>query len=351
MASSCSGTYKNDTFMRAARGESTTRTPVWLMRQAGRTDPAYNRLKEDCGLPLHDMFRHPQIAAEASLLPKRLGVDAIIFFQDILTPLGPLGAEFFFRPGPVTEHPIRSAAQVEALKLYDVSEGVPFVSETFRILREALNGELPILGFAGAPLTLAVFMIEGKSFGDRAETALEFMRTQPLLLHRLLDLLTTMTIDYLRLQAQAGAAAVQLFESAAYLFSSSQYREFALPYQQRIFEALRGKVPTIAFARELHDIELLGESGADILSLPGHITIRDARSLLGRDRVVQGNLSNRLLATGALDDITKAARECVASGEGRGHIFNLDHGLLRETPFENIVHLVKVVHEAPVHGA
>jgi uroporphyrinogen decarboxylase len=341
-------TYRNDLFMRAARGERTARTPVWLMRQAGRTDPAYEALKEEVRMPLHDMFRHPEVAARASLLPRRLGIDAIIFFQDILTPLDPMGAKFLFLPGPVLEQPVRSAEQVRSLRLYDVAEGVPYVPETFRLLHEALNGDLPVLGFAGAPLTLATFLIQGKSFGHEAPETLEFLRAQPRVLHELLDKLTTMTVDYLKLQAAAGAVAVQLFESAAYLFDEDAYREFALPYQQRIFEALRGVVPTIVFARELDNLALLEASGADILSLPSSVSIADARRSVGENRVVQGNLSNRLLAQGSLEEIAEAARACVLSGQSRGHIFNLDHGLLRETPYENILRLVEVVHNTQV---
>jgi uroporphyrinogen decarboxylase len=298
-------------------------------------------------MALHDMFRHAEVAARVSLLPKRLGVDAIIYFQDILTPLGPMGADFKFRPGPTLERPVRTASDVAALRLYDVADELPFIPETFRLVREALDGEMPVLGFAGAPLTLAVFLVEGGSFGARADAAMAFLREDPAALHALLDKLTAMTIDYLKLQAEAGAEAVQLFESAAYLFSAAEYEEFALPYQQRIFEALRGVVRTIAFARDPADVALVDAAGADVLSLPSTITVSEARARFGRDRVVQGNLSNRLLAEGSLERIAEAARACVASGERRGHIFNLDHGLLRETPFENILHLVRVVHEAP----
>jgi uroporphyrinogen decarboxylase len=317
------------------------------MRQAGRTDPEYNRLKEECGLSLHDMFRNAEVAAQASLLPQRFGVDAIIFFQDILTLLGPMGAEFFFKPGPVLERPVRSRPDVRALKPYDVADRLPFVPETFRLVRASLDGELPVLGFAGAPLTLAVFLAEGGSFGARAEAATTFMRDDPEAMHELLAKLADMTVDYLKLQAEAGAEAVQLFESAAYLFTPEQYSEFALPYQQRIFDGIRGHVRSIVFARGAVDLSLLNAAGADIISLSSEVSIREARETLGSARVIQGNLNNRLLANGSLDQIAEAARDCIASGEGRGHIFNLDHGLLRETPFENILHLIRTVHETP----
>jgi uroporphyrinogen decarboxylase len=337
----------NDLFQRAARGEITERTPVWLMRQAGRTDPAYIALKERAGLPLEDLFRHPELAAEISLLPKRLGVDAIIYFQDILTPLTPIGAHFVFAPGPKLAEPIRSTAQIDALTSFDPAMELPFIGETFRLLRESLDGELPVLGFAGAPMTLAVFMIEGGSFAG-GETALQFMAEEPAAFHRLLEKLTDMTVDYLKYQAEVGAVCVQLFESAANIVDMAQYREFGLPYQQRIFEAMGGVVPTIMFAREWDDVESLGEAGADIVSLPSTISIKNARDVLGDNQVVQGNLDNGLLARGSLEEIEVATRSVIKAGGHRGHIFNLSHGLLRDTPYENVQHVVRVARETRV---
>lgn len=326
-------------FMRAARGEKTERTPVWLMRQAGRTDPEYLKLRERVGLPLEDLFRHPAYAAQISLLPRRLGVDAIIYYQDILTPLTPLGAHFLFRPGPVLEHPL----DLDALHLFDMAQELPFIAETFARVQEELRGELPVLGFAGAPLTLAVFLLEGKSFGETASRAMEFMREQPERLHRLLALLAEMTVEYLRYQIQAGAAAVQLFESAAFLLSPAEYETFALPYQQQIFAALKGAAPTINFARDWNDLSMLDAAGADILSLPATLSIREARATLGADRVIQGNVDNGLLVRGSREAIVQAVRDCVEAGGKKGHIFNLSHGLLRETPFENVQLVVDTV--------
>ncbi len=315
------------------------------MRQAGRTDPAYNALREREDIPLEDLFRHPELSTEISLLPKRLGIDAIIFFQDILTPLAPMGCPFVFRPGPVAEDPIRSAAQIEGLANYDVAEALPFVGETLRMIQEELDGEMPVLGFAGAPLTLAVFMIEGKSFGDSADRALQFISDDPKAMHSLLDKLTEMTIDYLRYQIESGAYALQLFESAAYLITPQMYNEFALPYHKRIFEALRGLAPTIIFARAWPNVSDLDASGADILSIDSSTTIAEARATVGEARVIQGNLSNRLLCDGTFEEIERDARDVVESGGRHGHIFNLDHGLLRETPYENIQILIQFLKE------
>ena len=157
---------RNDLLLRAAKREQTERTPVWLMRQAGRSDPQYHTLRNGDNRPLEDIFRDPVLAARISLLPKRWGVDAIIIFQDILTPLAPMGAEFVFRPGPVLASPLRTPDDVEALRSYDPTTELGFVAKTIRIVRTALDGCLPILGFAGAPLTLAHFLIEGRSPGS-----------------------------------------------------------------------------------------------------------------------------------------------------------------------------------------
>jgi uroporphyrinogen decarboxylase len=334
---------RNDLFERAVRGESTPRPPIWLMRQAGRSDPEYNKLRERDGRPLEQLFADPDTAAEISLLPKRIGVDAIIYFQDILTPLGPAGCPFVFRPGPVTSMPIRDAADVGRIHAYDVADALPFIGETFQNVLGALDGELPVLGFAGAPVTLAVFMIEGKSFGDSAANALGFFTDQPDATRQLLDVLTDITIDYLKYQIESGAFAVQLFESAAYLLTPKLYRELALPTHQRIFDALHGLAPTIMFARDWRDIADLDASGADILSLPSTVAIAQARKLAGADRVDQGNLSNRLLCDGPIEAIEREARAIVDSGGRHGHIFNLDHGLLRETPFEHVRNLVRFI--------
>lgn len=335
--------FANDLLLRAIAGETTERPPVWLMRQAGRTDPVYNAYKEEVGLPLEKLFAHPEHAAHISLMPRRLGIDAIIYFQDILTPLGPMGCEFVFRPGPETDTPIRNREDIDRLTPYEMSEHVGFIGETFDRIYATLDGEMPVLGFAGAPLTLAVFMLEGKSFGTRAEKAFAFFEQHPEDTHVLLDTLADMTIPYLEYQVAHGAVGVQLFESAAFLCTPEQYRTLALPYQQKIFAALKGKVPTIQFAREWDDVADLGEAGADVVSLPSSVRIRDARKILGADQVVQGNLSNRILRDGPLEEIEALARDCVAQGGCRGHIFNLDHGLLRDTPYTHIQHLMKVL--------
>ncbi len=337
--------YHNDLFVRAAAGEQTERTPVWFMRQAGRSDPEYCKLRNESGLPLEDLFRRPDLATRISLLPKRFGVDAIIFYQDILTPLSPMGAHFIFTPGPTLDMRLERPEDVERIEEYDVAAHLGFVKETLDRLQVELQGELPVLGFAGAPLTLAVFLLEGGSFGQSAPKALHFIRENPAAAHRLLEKLTRMTISYLKYQAASGVAAVQLFESAAYLLDESLYREYALPYQQQVFAALRGSVRTINFAREWPHLESLAAAGADVLSLPVGISIAQARETLGAGCVLQGNLDNHLMLSSDFESIRAAAEKCLIEGGHRGHVFNLSHGLLKETPFENVTRVIDYVRQ------
>ncbi|HVP11102.1 MAG TPA: uroporphyrinogen decarboxylase family protein [Phycisphaerae bacterium] len=332
---------KNDLVLRAARRERTERTPVWLMRQAGRFDPEYQRVRDRVRAPLEMLFRTPDVAAEISLLPKRLGVDAIIFFQDILTPLAPMGAEFLFRPGPILPRPVRTAADIGALQIFDPAEKLDFVGDTLRMVRDDLNGEVPLLGFAGAPLTLAFFLAAGESPFSDPQAPLSMLHSDRAAAHRLLARLADMTADYLAYQIESGADAVQLFESGADLLSEAEYREFAHPYQVRVLEQLAARVPTILFVKEQPFLELMVETGADVLSVGGCVDLADAQRRYGGQVAFQGNVSNELLARGTAEEIETAVRACVAAGGHQGHILNLNHGVLRDTPFENVQRMIE----------
>lgn len=317
----------------AIDGGRPSRVPVWLMRQAGRYDPAYQQLKQKSGLALEKLFRHPQLAAEISLLPRAVGVDALIIFQDILTILAPMGAEYVYDPKPRLLS--SSGSQVPRLHPCDVAEAMHFVPATFKLVQAESN--LPLLGFAGAPLTLAVFLLEGGSFG-RAQRFRRFMQEQPQKLHAMLELIAKSTREYLQLQAEAGAVAVQLFESAAELFSKEEYEEFALPYQQQ--SLAEQQAATIIFAKNFYDLSLLQRSGATIISLPSGISISAARQQLGEKAVVQGNISNRMLLQGSKAMIKQAVHDCIAASGGRGHILNLDHGILPATSYDKVRHFI-----------
>ncbi len=332
---------KNDLLLRAARRERTERTPVWLMRQAGRFDPQYRAIRERVGLSLEVMFRMPELAAEISLLPRRLGVDAIILYQDILTPLAPMGAEFLFRPGPVLESPPRDRAAIDALRDYDPASELGFVSQALAIVRSELDGTLPLLGFAGAPLTLACFLIEGRSPHGQARRVRALMDSDPRLFRRLLRRLAEMTVNYLGMQIEAGADAVQLFESAADLLTEEQYREFAHPYQTEALAALAGRVPTILFVKEQPWVDLMVQTRADVLSVGTCVGLGEVRERWGHRVAFQGNVDNKLLVTGTPREIDEAVRACVRAGGHQGHILNLSHGLLKETPFENVCRVIE----------
>ena len=337
------GEYRNNLFLETVRGGDCSRPPVWLMRQAGRYDPQYQRLRSQCGLSLYQLFRHPELATKISLLPRRLGVDALIFFQDILTVLAPMGAEFNFDGGVRLVRPL---ADYLDLHHYDVSQELSFVPETLRQLAQEVDGEMPILGFAGAPLTLAVFLIEGGSFAGKGATRFRrALQSQRQRVHVLLQKLTRITIDYLNLQIESGVAAIQLFESAADLLSADEYEEFALPYHQEIFSRI-AETTTIIFAKNFYDLHLLRRSGATVINLPSGITLKTARQILGDNIVLQGNLSNHLLATASCEQVQLATKACVADGGCRNHIVNLDHGILPQTPFKNVETIIQVVRES-----
>ncbi len=350
---------KNDLLLRAARCLPVERVPVWMMRQAGRSDPLYREIRQKIDLPLERLFRtcpapmsdtDVEWAVKISLLPKRIGVDAIIVYKDILTPLAPMGVHFRFSPGPVLSQPIRTQSQVDALcPLDDPYVQLEFTGQVIRSLRKTLNGELPLIGFAGAPLTLAFFLIAGESpmkkgagISEKASPVFEMMEDAPELLHQLLDKLAEMTINYLNYQISEGVQIVQLFESIADVLSRQMYEDFALPYHQRIFAELNSDAPGILFAKECPYINLMYQSGADVLSIGKCVDLKKAKTEIDDSVAFQGNVDNDILRDGTFSDITEAVRICIEQGGKTGHILNLSHGLHRDTPFENVKHFVNI---------
>ena len=354
---------KNDLLLRAARRLPVERVPVWMMRQAGRSDPAYRALREQTNLPLERLFRtipcpfsdqEVEWAIEISLLPKRIGVDAIIVYKDILTPLCPMGVHFRFAPGPVLDSPIRTRSQIEALQpLADPASQMAFTGKIISGLRETLEGELPLIGFAGSPLTLAFFMVAGTSpmaasgeVSNAARTVFRMMDEEPNLFHELLQRLTQMTINYLNYQISAGAQVVQLFESIADQIDRLRYETFVQPYHEQIFAALDPNTPSILFAKECSFLSLMLKSGADVLSVGKCVDLADAQEKAKGKVAFQGNVDNAILRDGTCNDITAAVNSCLQAGGKVGHILNLSHGLYRDTPFKNVKHFVKVAKEA-----
>ncbi len=333
-------------FLRAAWGENTSRAPVWLMRQAGRYLPEYRAIKAKA--PFWEMVRTPELAAEVTLQPlKRFPLDAAILFSDIMTPLPAMGVEIEFNPGPVVVRPLRSQAQIEALYLPQAEEIAPFVADALRLVRRELEGlehRAAIIGFGGAPLTLATYLIQGAGSKDY-ELFRAFLWQEPAAAHRLLEKLTELSIRYLKAQVQAGAQAIQLFDSWAGLHDSKSYRVFGLPYNRAVLEALSGLgVPRLYLAvGASHLYPAMAELPCEVLSVDWRMSLDQVRPLV-RGQTLQGNLDPAVLLASP-EVITLEAQRVLRAGRGGPHIFNLGHGVIRTTPPEHVAHLVEVVHQ------
>jgi len=336
--------FKNDRLIRVLNYLPVDRIPVWMMRQAGRTDPEYNQLRKNDGRALEELFADPEIAIKISLLPKRLGVDAIIMFQDILTPLTPMGAGFHFAPGPILEKPVRTMAQVKALRLPDPETELRTVAQILSGLKTELAGELPVLGFAGSPMSLAFFMIAGSSPNKKIKEVLAFIKEQPAITEALLELLTEMTVDYLNYQIASGADAVQLFESFADVIPLELYKKYVQPTHEKIFSSLSPNAHSILFTKESPHLDLMLKSGASVLSVGSCIDLGQAKKM-APEMIFQGNVDNKILADGTKEEITQAVRKCFEQSGRKNHILNLNHGLLERTPYENVQHFVVVAKE------
>jgi uroporphyrinogen decarboxylase len=350
-------------FLRACRREPVERTPVWIMRQAGRYLPEYRAIRER-----HDFLtccRTPELAAEITLQPvARLGVDAAILFSDILVPLPGMGVHVEFNPAPQLAHPVRCSADVASLRVPDAREATPFVLEAVRLLRQQLGGRVPLIGFAGAPFTMATYLVEGggsKSFAAIKGLLFGDSRTA----HRLLGICADTVASYLAEQVKAGAQAAMLFDTWAGLLGPEDVRTFALAYARRVFAAVReaaqgigARVPLIYYAGDAAGwIEGCSDIGADVVGLDWRMGLDAARARVGTGVALQGNLDPTILlgprtliqqrALGVL----RAARGLTgadaegAPGPATGHIFNLGHGILPQTPPDHARLLVETVRE------
>jgi len=327
---------KNDLIVRAARGETVERTPVWMMRQAGRYLPEYRSVRANTDFLT--LCKTPELAVEVSLQPYRiLDVDAVIMFSDILIPVEAMGQEVRLteQKGPELPDPIRTRRQVDALIIPDPIEKTGFVMEILRTLRRELDGRVPLIGFAGAPWTLAAYMIEGGGSKNYAEVK-RMMFAEPATLHALLDKIADTVILYLNAQIEAGAQVIQLFDSWAGELAPTDYEQFALPYERKILESLNhDKAPTILFINGSGTfLEKMALSGADVLSIDWRTDIREARARIGDKLTIQGNLDPCVLLS-TPEIVTAKARELLKAGGGHRHILNLGHGILPMTPVEN----------------
>ena len=333
--------------LQAARREPTEYTPVWFMRQAGRTLPGYRRLREQ--YDFLTLSQQPELCAQVSLEPvRRLGVDAAIIFADIVTPLLGIGLDVKLveSVGPVIASPVRTREDVSRLRNLEPENDVSFVLETLRILRQELPATVALIGFAGAPFTLATYLVEGRPSRDYTQVK-TFMYCEPDLWHALMDRLSAITVAYLRAQIEAGAQAVQLFDSWVGWLGPEDYMEYVLPYSRRIFAALQGRgASLIHFGTTTAGLlELMSTAGADVVSVDWRVQLDVAWQRLGDQIAIQGNLdpatllAPRAVVQSRTDDILRRA------GGRPGHIFNLGHGLLPQTNPDEIAALVAYVHE------
>jgi uroporphyrinogen decarboxylase len=329
---------------RACRREHVERTPVWFMRQAGRSLPEYREVRKRFGL--FEICRQPELCADVTLQPVRAhGVDAAVLFADIMLPVLGMGVdvELVEGVGPVVREPVASLADVERLRVPDPDEAVPFVLETVRIVRSELDDERAVIGFAGAPFTVAGYLIEGKPTRDFVKTK-ACMYAAPEVWHALMDRLADTFAAYLAAQARAGADVVQLFDSWVGALSVEDYREFVAPYSARVLQAV--DVPTIHFGTgATHLLRDLTAVGGDVIGLDWRVPIDVGWELVGSGRGVQGNLDPALLL-GPWERVAGAAGQILDAVAGRrGHVFNLGHGVLPATNPADLRRLVELVHE------
>jgi uroporphyrinogen decarboxylase len=322
--------------VRAARGEWVERPPVWAMRQAGRWDPEFNRLR--AGLSFYEFSENVELAAKASLLPRRFGVDAIILFYDITTLAVAMGLPFVLSPGqgPVPDHPVRTLADVERLDAAPDPQRFQHIRELLQCVRRELHGELPVIVFAGAPFTLATYCI---STGKEIEATRQFIVEQPLVWRLLLDQLTTSTIYFLRTLVAEGADAYQLFDSWAGMLNVDEYQLWAQPRHETVFAAVQ-QVPRILFVKECPYLESMAKSGADVISLGKRHDVAAARHAYPQ-LTFQGNVDEDLLRTGTPEQVAEATQRCVEAGGGQRHLVNLNHGVDRGTPVANFEAFVR----------
>jgi uroporphyrinogen decarboxylase len=338
---------QSERFLKACRRDKTDCTPIWLMRQAGRYMPEYRKLREKHAML--ELAKTPELATEVTLQPVHaFDLDAAILFSDIMVPVWGIGVPFRIEEnvGPVVERPIRGEEDVQALRRFEPERDVPYVLEAIRMIRKELAGRIPLIGFSGAPFTLASYLIEGKS-------PRQFRWTKAMMLSRgdlweaLMTHLADTVIAYLKAQAKAGAQALQVFDSWVGNLNPDDYLRYVEPHSRRVFRELSGLgVPLIHFGTET--ATLLGrmaEAGGDVIGADWRIPLDEAWEKIGRDRAIQGNLDPGVLFADP-GVVEREAKGVLDRAAGRpGHIFNLGHGILPETPVENVRRLVDFVHE------
>lgn len=326
--------------LRAARGEAVERPPVWAMRQAGRWDPEFNKLRS--GLTFFEFSENVDLSARASLLPRRFGVDAIILFYDITTLPVAMGLPFTLQPqkGPLPDAPVRTAADLDRLETRPDPERFGHILALLDRVKQELRGELPVLVFAGAPFTVATYCI---GTGKDLDAARKFSVQQPAVWQGLLAKLEEATVHFLRALIARGADAYQLFDSWAGMLTPEEYDRWAQPHHQAILAGATG-TPRILFVKEGPYLERMAATGADIISLGTVHDLAEARRRYP-DLVFQGNVDEEILQKGTPEEVVAATRRCLEAGGGRRHIVNLNHGVDKSTPVANFEAYVRTVRE------
>lgn len=343
---------ESDLFLRACRRQSVERTPVWFMRQAGRYLPEYRALRARHSLL--ELCRTPDLAAEITLFAvKKLGVDAAIIFADLLLPAQSMGMDLEFAEGegPVLSNPVRMAADLGRLH-FPADGELRCVSDAIRAVCGELGGKLPVIGFSGAPFTLASYMIEGGASRDFLQTK-RLMFHQPGLWNDLVNLLVKVLSDFLRSQVEAGAAALQIFDSWVGCLGPEDYRCYVLPGTRALLkQACALGVPVIHFGTGTASLlELMRESGGDVIGIDWRVELDGAWRRIGHDVAIQGNLDPTLLF-GPIDRLRERVERILQQAAGRpGHIFNLGHGVLPKTPVENVLAVVEMVHRYSLNSS
>jgi uroporphyrinogen decarboxylase len=339
----------NDRFLRACRREPVDRTPIWMMRQAGRYMAEYRAIRAKH--TLLEICKQPELATEVTLQPLVFGVDAAILFADILLPLEPMGAPFEFAKGegPVVHQPVRDRAGVEKLRVIEPQEGLGYVLDALRMIRRELAGKVPLIGFAGAPFTLASYLIEGGKSAHFVKTK-QLMYSEPDTWKLLMEKLSEVVRRYLRAQVEAGAQAVQLFDSWVGQLSPADYRQYVQPHVAHILRDLeKTGVPVIHFGTGTSTLlTAQKEAGGTVIGVDWRLPLDDAHRLLGDGVAYQGNLDPTLLFAPRAVLEARAQDVLDRAKVLKGHVFNLGHGILPETPIDAVKALVDYVHQ---HGA
>jgi uroporphyrinogen decarboxylase len=339
-------TEKQYPFLMACRRQPTEYTPIWLMRQAGRHMKEYRALRKKYSFL--EMCKNPELAAKVTLQPvERFNLDAAIIFSDILIPLEPMGVEFEFAKGegPVFHHPLRERKDVERLRVFEPEEEIPFLMKAIRIVRKELEGRIPLIGFSGAPFTIASYLIEGSHSRDYVLTK-GVMYQNRLAWHTLMEKISEVVVRYLNAQVRSGVQALQLFDSWVGCLSPSDYEEYVFPYSKKVIDGIESNVPLIHFATSSSTLlERMKRAGGNVIGLDWRVDLKEAWSRLGYDVAIQGNLDPVILL-GPVDLVEREVNRILDSAGGRpGHIFNLGHGILPNTPPDHVTALIEAVHQ------